>query len=403
MTTRHRIAVSLALAVALLTCISACQLSDRPIGLRKSKDPEHPTAVAKAEPKPTPSPVPVVADPWKPGMRQLGIQVYWVENGNDTSDAVVEAKARLLIDYAISLNANSIAITFPFYTYGIASDEVYADAASTPTPREIEDFLKVAAQSDIRVTLRPLLNEDALVAQNPLAWRGSIEPQSTSAWFQSYQQLLMPYAEAAQEGHAATFVIGTELESLEQAPEWPGVIAAIQSVYKGQLTYDENFDEFAAGDESLPLPGYDVDAYPRFDLPDTASVAALTQAWDAWLGAHPPSVLHQLVLSEVGIVTEPGAYQDPGSWLNTANVPVDVQVQANWYQAVCQAMAAEDVGGGIYWWEIGFDENPANPASFESDRLTFLGRPAAQVISSCFATLAGRPERAADIRPHVRG
>jgi hypothetical protein len=399
MTTRRRIAVSLALAVALLTCISACQLSDRPAWWPKPKDPATAPAHAKASPSPTPSPVPVVADPWQPGMRQLGIQVYWVENSNDSSDAVVEAKARRLINYAISLHANSIAITFPFYTYGITSDDVYADPATTPTPREIEDFLKVAAQSDMRVTVRPILNEDILVAQNPLAWRGSIEPQSTSAWFQSYQQLLMPYAAAAQQGHAATFVIGAELESLEQAPEWPAVIAAVQSVYKGQLAYDENYDEFAAGDESVPLSGYNVDAYPRFDLPDSASVSSLTQAWEAWLGAHPASVLQQLVLAEVGIVTEPGAYDDPGAWLGTASTPVDVQVQTNWYQAVCQAVAADDVGGGIYWWEIGFDDDPANPAPFQSDRLTFLGRPAAQVISSCFAMLQSPPASAADARP----
>jgi len=389
MKTRRRIAFSLCLAIALLTCISACQLSDRPAWWPKSRDSAAATAHPRASPKPTPSPFPVVTDPWQPGMRQLGIQVYWVENSNDTSDAVVEAKARRLINYAISLNANSIAITFPFYTYGITSDQVYADPATTPTPREIEDFLKVAAQSDIRVTIRPILNEDVLVAQNPLAWRGSIEPQSTSAWFQSYQQMLMPYAEAAQEGHAATFVIGTELESLEQEPEWPGVIAALQSVFKGQLVYDENYDEFAAGDQNLPLPGHNVDAWPPFTLPDSASVGTLAQAWEQWLGAQPPAVLQQLVLAEVGIVAVPGAYQSPGAWIGTVNSPIDVQVQSNWYQAVCQAVAAENVGGGIYWWEISFDADPANPAPFESDRLTFLGRPAAQVVASCFATLAG--------------
>jgi len=386
-TTRHRITASVALAATLLTLVSACTLSDRPAWWPK---PKH-SATAHAKASPSPTPVPVVADPWQPGMRQLGIQVYWTENSNDASAAVVEAKARRLINYAISLNANSIAITFPFYTYGITSDDVYADPETTPTPQEIEDFLAVAAQSDMRVTIRPILNEDVLVAQNPLAWRGSIEPQSTSAWFQSYQQLLMPYAEAAQQGGAATFVIGAELQSLEEAPEWPALISAIQSVYKGQLAYDENYTEFAEGDQDLPLPGHDVDAYPRFDLPDSASVSQLTQAWESWIGGHRAVVIHQMVLAEVGIVAVPGAYQSPGAWIGTVNSPIDVQVQANWYQAVCNAVAAENVGGGIYWWEVSFDADPADPGPFESDRLTFLGRPAAQVIQSCFASLAASP------------
>lgn len=384
---------AVALASVLLICVSACTLSDRPAWwpTPKATAAKATAAKARAQASPSPTPVPVVADPWRAGARQLGIQVYWVENSDDTSDAVITAKARRLVNYAISLNANSIALSFPFYTYGITSNVVYADPATTPTPRELAAFLAVAAQSHIRVTVRPILNENVLVAQNPLAWRGSIEPQSTSAWFQSYEQLLLPYAKAAQLGHAATVVIGTELESLEQAPEWPGLINALTSVYSGQLVYDENYTEFASDDQSLPLPGNNVDAYPRFDLADDASVTALTQAWESWLGAHPPAVLQQMVLAEVGIVAVPGAYQSPGAWIGTTSSPIDVQVQANWYQAICNAVVAEGVGGGMYWWEVNFDADPANPAPFESDRLTFLGRPAEDVIRSCFATLANSP------------
>ena len=372
----------MALAATLLAALTACSVPHRPVWWPKPKSSPH-----AAVPSPTPPPVPTVAIPWHAGMRQLGIQVYWTANSNDASDAVVKAKARRLINYAISLNATSIAITFPFYTYGISSNQVYGDPKTTPTQGQILDFLTEAAKSSIRVTIRPILNEDALVAQNPLAWRGMIQPQSTDAWFQSYRDFLTPYAEAAEQGHAATFVIGAELNSLERDPQWSGLISALQSVYSGQLVYDENFDEFAADDPYLPLPGNNIDAYPRFNLPDTASVPTLTQAWESWLGAHPPVVLSNLVMAEVGIVAVAGAYLSPAAWLGTTTDPIDAQVQANWYQAVCQAVAAENVGGGIYWWEVGFDADPADPAPYESDRLTFLGRPAEQVVRSCFATL----------------
>lgn len=385
MTRHHRAAATAALAVTLVTIVSACSIPHRPVWWPKPKASLHAAASA---PSPTPAPVPTVANPWRPGSPQLGIQVYWTANRNDASDAVVEAKARRLINYAISLNANSIAITFPFYTHGINSDQVYADPGTTPTPRQIEDFLAEAAKSNMRVTLRPILNEDALVAQNPNAWRGMIQPQSTNAWFQSYRQLLIPYAQAAQQGHAATFVIGAELDSLERDTQWTGLISALQSVYSGELAYDQNFDEFAAGDPHVPLPGHDIDAYPRFNLPDTASVSTLTQAWTSWLGSRRPAVLHSLVIAEVGIVAVAGAYHSPGAWLGTTKAPIDAQVQANWYHAVCQAVATERVGGGLYWWEVSFDADPADPAPYQSDRLTFLGRPAEQVIRNCFATLA---------------
>lgn len=374
-----------AAALALATLVSACSIPSRPAWWPKPKQSagsrQHGQTNAQAA-------VPVVQHPWHSGMRQLGIQVYWTANDNDRSDSMVRIKARRIINYAISLNANSITVTIPFYTHGITSDSVYASPDTTPTPRHIEIFLQEALKSHMRVTLRPVLDEDALVAQNPLAWRGTIEPQGIDSWFASYRKLLMPYAEAAQAGHAATFVIGTELESLERASNWTGLVRSIKSVYSGQLVYDENFDEFAIGNVHLPLKTYDVDAYPRFSLPDSASVKRLARAWDDWLGTHPLTVRRKLTLSEIGIDAVAGSYPDPAVWIGTVHSPIDTRVQANWYRAVCRAVQRERVGGGLYWWEVSFDADPAHPGLWQSDRLTFLGRPAQLVIKGCFAKLS---------------
>jgi hypothetical protein len=389
------VAVALTLAAvsaAVSVVLSACSIPSRPAWWPK------PTARHGASPGAIAgSPatgaergqdlVPVVARPWHRGMPQLGIDVYWVANRQDPA-AVVQAKARRIIAYAISLGANSISLSFPFYTYGITSDTVYASPDTTPTPAHLALFLAVAAAARIRVTLRPVLNENILVAQDPNAWRGSIQPGSTAAWFASYQNLLLPYAAAAQAGHAATFVLSTELESLEGDARWPGLVRAIRSVYHGQLIYDENYDEFALHTANPPVPDIGVDAYPRFALPDSASIGELSRAWEDWLSSgHPLRVRRAIVLSEVGIAAVSGAYTDPAAWLGTVNTPIAAEVQRNWFQAACRAVAEERVGG-IYWWEISFDANPADPAPFESDRLTFLGRPAQKAVQDCFATLA---------------
>jgi hypothetical protein len=319
-------------------------------------------------------------------MRQLGINVYWTVDSSDSA-VVTRAKARRIINYAISLDANSITLSFPFYTYGITSDTLYTGPL-TPTPADIGIFLQEAEQSDVRVTVRPLLDEDSLVAQNPQAWRGSIGPVGPAAWFSSYQSLLVPYATAAANGHAATFVIGTELESLEGDPHWPGLIRAIQAVYAGQLMYDENFDEFAEHDTNLPLATFGVDAYPRFELPDSAPVQQLTSAWSQWLGGHTLSVREQTILSEVGITPVTGAYSDPGAWLGVQQLPVQPDLQTNWFTAVCSAVAQEQISG-LYWWDVDFNADPANPGPFQSNKITFLGRPAQAEVKTCFAQLSG--------------
>jgi hypothetical protein len=387
MTTRSRLApVLLAVAAFLLTLLAACSIPTRPMWWPHPKHAAHSAGRAVSR-DPTVS-VLAVRNPWHQGMRQLGILVYWTANRNDSSDAVIRAKAERIIDYAISLNANSIAVTFPFFTYDLTSDTVYAKPDATPSPGHIAIFLAVAAKAHIRVTLRPVLDEDSLVARNPQAWRGSINPHDRAAWFWSYRTLLLPYVAAAQAGHAATFVLGTELTSLEGAPQWSDLVSSLRSVYSGELAYDQNFDEFATHAANPPVPTHNVDAYPQFDLPDSASVARLTQSWDAWLGAHPLSLRRELTLSEIGIGAAAGSYQNPWAWLSPRTAPINTRVQAAWYQAVCNAVSAEQIGGGIYWWEVSFDADPANPGPFESDRMTFLDRPAQQVIQNCFARLS---------------
>jgi hypothetical protein len=377
------IARTLVGAVGLIVLLSACSIPSRPVWWPKPK----PSDSTHLEAAPSKSQPTVVADPWRPGMRQLGIQVYWTANKVDPA-AVIQAKAQRIIAYAIGLKANSIAVTFPFYTYGITSNVLYR-TAETPSPADIAVFLAQAAKDRIRVTLRPILNETALVAQNPIAWRGTISPTDLHAWFASYHRLLIPYAKVAQAGGAASFVIGTEFDSLEGDRNWGSLVQSIKSVYHGELIYDENFTQFAAHDTNLPVATFGVDAYPRFSLSDSASVGQLTRAWDGWLGAHSLAVRRRAILSEVGIDAVPGSYSDPGAWLTTTTSPIDVRVQAKWYEAVCRAVGAEQIGG-VYWWEVSFDADPAHPSQFLSDRLTFLARPAQAVIRSCFGSLASQ-------------
>jgi len=394
MITRSRMAAILVAGVALLLTlvVTACSIPSRPLWW--------PGSHATADGGDAASSVLTVRTPWHQGMRQLGIQVYWTANRTDTSDALIRAKAERIIDYAIRLNANSIAVTFPFFTYGLSSDTVYANPKVTPSARHIAVFLAVAHDAHMRVTLRPVLNENALIAQNPFAWRGSIEPQNRTAWFRSYRKLLLPYVAAAEAGHAATFVLGTELDSLEGSPQWAGLLRSLRSLYRGQLTYDQNYDEFASGTANPPVQSHDVDAYPELGVSPSASVGQLTWSWDAWLGAHPLSVRRQLTISEIGIDAVAGSYVKPWDWLARAHKPIDTHVQAAWYQAACNALSAEQIGGGIYYWEVNFDADPAQPRAFESDRLTFLDRPGQQVIRRCFARLAAADAASARLHAH---
>ena len=82
--------------------------------------------------------------------------------------------------------------------------------------------------------------------------------------------MLLPYARAAAAGHAATFVVGTELNSLERDSHWPALIRSVRRAFPSELAYDENTGSFAAHDSHLPLATFGVDAWQHVMLPDSA-------------------------------------------------------------------------------------------------------------------------------------
>jgi hypothetical protein len=277
----------------------------------------------------------------------------------------------------VGLKANSVTFSFPIYTTGIRSNTVRA-GTSTPSPQRVAIAVEEAAQRGLRTSVRPILNEKALTEQNPNAWRGTIAPSNRSTWFDNYRKLLLPYAEASK--GAATFVVGTELNSLEGDTRWTKLVAAIKKTYSGEVAYSANFDSFQKGHVGVPADFVGVDAYPKFGLDDSAPVSKIAADWTGWLRKHkidgPP------VLYEAGIAAQNGAYRTPGQW-GSKSRKLNLKVQQHWYEGICQALH-DGAAGGVYWWKVDFDADPAKADENSADRMTFVGRPVEDTIRDCF-------------------
>jgi hypothetical protein len=333
---------------------------------------------ARSRPHPVPYPVRAVADPWQPGTPQWGIQVYWQATASDPPD-YTWGKAQRIVDYVVSLDANSICISFPFYTPDIEASTVDAQP-TTPTPARLAILITEARRAHLRVTVRPILDESSL--DPPQGWRGAIEPTDRDEWFASYRRLLLPYAKVAAKYGAATFVVGTELDSMEGDPRWKGLISAVGRVFRGQISYDANWSDYITTPQvEVPVHAFGVDAYFPVDAPDSAPVSELVAGWDSWLDRKTTGPLPGLVLSEVAIGAEDDAYDSPGNFY--VDNPYNPQVQANWYTAVCTVARQRDMAG-MYVWSLDFNANPARPPASESP-LDFLGRPLSQqALRACF-------------------
>ncbi|MDG4824881.1 hypothetical protein O7635_23780 [Asanoa sp. WMMD1127] len=348
---------------------------DDPIG-RISETPPGATSSAG----PAEKPVVKVRDPWKPGMRQHGIAIYW-ENNPDDTDQVVRAKAQKILDHVVALGANAVSVSFSFTMDSAYASAVRMDHEITPSPARLGIVLDEANKRALRTAVRPMLSERNLTDDDPDMWRGAIKPDSRTKWFASYRDMLVKYGRVAEEAKSATFVIGTELNSMETSSTgWGTVATGVKKVYSGEIDYSANHDRLR---ESGPADGItlSVDAYPPVRVSDSASVSRLVEGWNDWLDDNRgDGELPDLVLAEVAIAARTGAYAEP--WSPHAKGSIKPEIQQHWFDAACQVMRDRDLAG-IYFWMINLDADPKAKPSSKSP-MDFLGRPGEKNISKCF-------------------
>ncbi|MEV6171126.1 hypothetical protein AB0L99_23175 [Streptomyces sp. NPDC051954] len=319
---------------------------------------------------------------WKEGMPQWGVQLYWEDNPKHSTE-YVEKQARLHSDYLVGLHANSVSVSFPFFTGDLDSTRI-SGGGKTPTPERLASVLRIFHEAGLRTTVRPLMDETSLDVDNG-GWRGKIDPADRDAWFASYKKFLTPYLKAAHSEQAATFVIGTELNSMEGDSRWDALVASAEKTFAGEVAYDANWDNYVSGRINMPVSHLGVDAYFPVKVADTAPVETLVDGWNDWLDKKATGPLPNITVAEAGIGAMKGAYKAPGDFYTKR--AVNPQVQANWYTAVCQVVQERQMSG-VYWWSIYFDDDPnSKPDDKVASRLDFAGRPLTEkAIKSCFSS-----------------
>lgn len=330
-----------------------------------------------------------VAKPWRPGAPQWGVQLYW-EDDHTQSVAYLTEKARTQVKYLVGLKANSVALSFPFYTGTVTSDKIAA-GPRTPTPARLGAVLKVFQDAGLRTTVRPLMDEASLGGMPN--WRGTIKPSDKDAWFAHYESFVGPYLDVARQHKVATFTLATEFNSMEGDPRWQGLVDAVEKRFPGEVGYDANWDNYVKGRIDMPVTTLGVDAYFPVKVPDTAPVEDLVKGWDHWLDKKTTGPLPKIVFSEAGIGAMKGAYHAPGNFYTKE--ALDPAVQANWYTAVCDVVKERRMSG-VYWWSIYFDSNPYAAPAESASRLDFAGRPKTeQAVRACFGSGYAGPGDAA--------
>ncbi len=240
-------------------------------------------------------------------------------------------------------------------------------ALQSGVPKQaLASVLRQAQEQELAVSVMPIV---VLQDRSDGAWRGTLKPQNASLFWRNYDALLRSVAVDAQRGGAQRLILGSELNSLESDPSWPGRIQSTRQTFSGSLSYSANWDRYAQVSFWQHLDSVSVSAYFPVEGPDT------WQQELAILQAFADSEQRPLVLSEYGFPALSSAAERP--WDETTGADFDPQLQAQLLEQALAAIQAEPPQAHFLWnW---FGTGAANEASF-----TPRARPAADVLRQAF-------------------
>jgi hypothetical protein len=220
-------------------------------------------------------------------------------------------------------------------------------------------------------------------------WRGTIRFEREEDWVQweeDYRRFALHYARLAAEAGMEMFCIGIELRSsIRQRPLfWRNLIAEVRQIYKGPLTYGANwFQEYQEVGFWDQLDYIGIHAYFPLTQQLDATVADLERGWQPHLRsieALQREWDRPILFTEIGYRSIVGAAIEP--WNSTVRRGIDLQEQADAYEAVFETFWDQPWFAGLYVWDWRPDHSRAG--GITDDHFSPQNKPAQDVLRTWF-------------------
>ncbi|MEM1002244.1 MAG: glycoside hydrolase [Bacteroidota bacterium] len=202
----------------------------------------------------------------------------------------------------------------------------------------------------------------------------------------SYSKFILEYAALAEEMQVEVFCIGTELEQfINNRPEyWSNLIGEIKSVYKGQLTYAANWDEYRRTPFWGQLDYIGIDAYFPISEEQTPSVANCLKGWEIQKVELEDFLMkfdRPILFTEYGYRSVDYTAKEPWRYDRSMS-SINLEAQCNATEALFQSVWAEPwfAGGYIWKWFVKHDE-VGGP---ENNQFTPQNKPVEKIIADYY-------------------
>lgn len=246
-----------------------------------------------------------------------------------------------------------IALSFYTYQQTIFSTDIGFDYGFTMTDSDIIFAVNNAKKLGMKVCMKPVVNsKDGL-------WRARIgfpdeAHQYWDAWFQSYTNFLVHYAELAEDLGCEMFCVGCEMVGTEgKTAHWIRVIEKVREVYSGPLVYNANHGkedgiEWFDHVDIIGTSAY----YPVGEKPND-SEENMVKNWEKVKVRI--ENLHKkfnkpIMFVEIGCRSAEGCATMPWDFEHK-DLPFNEEEQANFYSSVMKVFWDEPWFAGFFWWD----------------------------------------------------
>lgn len=214
-------------------------------------------------------------------------------------------------------------------------------------------------------------------------WPGRFDPKTDDAWLiweTSYREYILACAELADSMEVDAFCIGTEyrVAVVERSAFWEKLIKEVRAVYKGQITYAANWDNFEKVMFWDQLDFIGIDAYFPLSKEKEPSREELENGWStkaAELNDFSKKWNRKIAFTEYGFRSVD--FMNSHSSKNEDELEPNMKNQERGYAAFFNTIWQEEWMLGGFFWKWHFYKDAGG---FNNDRYTPQNKPAEKII-----------------------
>ena len=290
------------------------------------------------------------------------------------------------VEPIIAINANWVTL-MPFGFMKTESDTSIAFNSKRQWINErkegIESTSKLFKNKKIKIMLKPQI----WIPKG--GFTGHIKMKSEKEWIafeNNYEKFILFYATIAQSTNCELFCIGTELNSfvIARPKYWNDLISKIKKIYKGKITYAENWDTYKSVPFISKLDYIGIDAYFPLDTTKTPTIKAIETAWQPLkkeMQQLAKKHNKKILFTEYGYQSKDYTTLEP--WDHSKSRIVNLKAQENALTAIYNQFWKEDWFAGGFLWKW-YDNNNEAGGNADSD-YTVQNKPAEKIVKKQYS------------------